>query len=429
MRKLLFISLLACVPLAAQEIPKSTALPGDPFFIKQTWSIGGAASWDYLSIDPAAQQLYIAHGPVVQVVNIESGEMVSQISGFREAHAIALDDIGAYAYVSDGQADTVDVVDRRQFAIESAIPIHCSPRSIAFERSSQLVFAICGANIAVPPARSRLPAGTRPTRPQDQQAISDLNGVSHVVVIDPSTKTVVVDLTVAGDFRYAQSDGDGHVYVSVGGTRQTWLQNGRTMSKDVPQGIARLDASAIASEAHRQLGAQTKTPSSSKGPVLIDWSRNADSDFGLRSIALRQNCANPQGLAINGKQQRLFLACDNQRLLILNAGTGESIASLTTGPGDDVLGYDREHGLIFVADGGGYGSLTIVREDVNTDSYEVIQNLPTREHARTIAVDSSTGIAYLVTELSGVDLTRPGGIGSLKSVPVPGSFHVLVVGH
>jgi DNA-binding beta-propeller fold protein YncE len=201
------------------------------------------------------------------------------------------------------------------------------------------------------------------------------------------------------------------------------------MQNDLPQSIARLDAPAIATTVHQQLDAQPNPASSSKGPVQIDWSRNAHPGPGLHFFSLSQNCANPQGLAIDGKHMRLFLACDNQQLLVLNAGTGDSIASLTTGPGDDVLGYDQGRGLLFVANGGGYGSLTIVSGDATTDTYAVIQNLPTREHARTIAVDPSTGAAYLVTGVSGVDLTHPGGIGTLKSVPVNGSFQVLVIGH
>jgi DNA-binding beta-propeller fold protein YncE len=429
MRKLLLACLLIYAPLAAQEIPTSTALPGDPFFIKKTWVIGGTGNWDYLTIDPQAERLYIARGPVVQVVDIDSGNLTAQITGFRDSHFIALDDTGAYAYVSDGRANAVDVVDRRKLEIESSIPIHCSPRSIAFESSSQLVFAICGANSAIPSAPPSTPAGNRSTRPQDQQVEPEFNGISHVVVIDSSTKKVIADLLVPGDFRFAQPDGDGHVYVSVGGARQTWLENGRTMQNDLPQSIARLDASAIAANVHQQLDAQPNRASSSKGPIHIDWSRNAHPGPGLHFFSLSQNCANPQGLAIDGKHMRLFLACDNQRLLVLNAGTGGSIASLTTGPGDDVLGYDQGRGLLFVANGGGYGSLTIVSGDANTDTYAVIQNLPTREHARTIAVDPSTGAAYLVTGLTGIDLTRAGGIGSLKSVPVNGSFQVLVVGH
>jgi len=59
----------------------------------------------------------------------------------------------------------------------------------------------------------------------------------------------------------------------------------------------------------------------------------------------------------------------------------------------------------------------------------VIQNLPTRGQARTLAVDSSTGAVYLVTEAYGMDLTKKGGIGTLQTAAVAGSFQVLVVGH
>jgi DNA-binding beta-propeller fold protein YncE len=115
--------------------------------------------------------------------------------------------------------------------------------------------------------------------------------------------------------------------------------------------------------------------------------------------------------------------------MVVNTNTGAAEATLTTGPGDDVIGYDQDRGLIFVANGTGYGSLTIIRQDSTIDSYAVIQNLPTEERARTLAVDPSSGDVYLVTDFRGADLTKPGGIGTLKMVPVPGSFQVLVVGH
>jgi DNA-binding beta-propeller fold protein YncE len=268
--------------------------------------------------------------------------------------------------------------------------------------------------------------------PAEKQAQSDSSGTSHVVVIDTGTKTAIADIAIAGDFRFAQSDGEGRVYVSVGETQQTWEDNGRIVHEDLPQRIARLNGPAIAATV-QQLNAQPHASSSSKEPVHIDWRHNQNSGqnsgLDLRFIPLLANCANPQGLAVDGKHMRLFLACDKQKLLVLNAGTGDAIASLTTGPGDNVLGYDRERGLVFVANGTGYGSLTIVQQDATTDSYEVIQNLPTRERARTLAVDPSTGDVYLVTDYYGVDLTKPGTIGSMKATPISGSFQVLVVGH
>jgi hypothetical protein len=99
---------------------------------------------------------------------------------------------------------------------------------------------------------------------------------------------------------------------------------------------------------------------------------------------------------------------------------------LPIGPGADAVGYDAEHGLLFTANGAAEGSLTIIRQDV-TDTYAVIQTLPTRQRASTLAVNPQTGAVYMVTDYHGVDLSKPGGIGTLEQKPVTGSFQVLQV--
>jgi DNA-binding beta-propeller fold protein YncE len=114
------------------------------------------------------------------------------------------------------------------------------------------------------------------------------------------------------------------------------------------------------------------------------------------------------------------------KLVVLNASSGEVVTSLNTGPGTDAVAYDPDRGLIYAANGGAQGTLTIVHQDV-TDTYAVIQNLATRQRARTLAVDPSTGQVFLVTDLLGIDLAQPGKIGSLKPAPANGSFQVLVV--
>ena len=161
----------------------------------------------------------------------------------------------------------------------------------------------------------------------------------------------------------------------------------------------------------------------------MDWtSRGIPTSLG-RFLPLTNDCKDPQGLAVDSEHHRLFAACDNQRFAVLDSDTGNPIASLITGPGDDVIGYDEDRELIFVANGAGYGSLTIIRQDTTTDSYAVIQNLPTQARARTLAVDPSTGNVYLVTDYLGADLTQTTGFGTVKSVPIQGSFQVLMVGH
>ena len=129
MKNLLAITLLACTALPAQQTPAPTELAASPFFIKNTWIIGGAGNWDYLTVDPQSSQLLIAHGPVVQVVDTETGTLAGQVTGLRFAHSIALDDTGEFGFVSDGPANQVAIFDRRTFKIFARIPTGPGPRA------------------------------------------------------------------------------------------------------------------------------------------------------------------------------------------------------------------------------------------------------------------------------------------------------------
>ena len=198
MKKLLSLCLLACLPLAAQQIPAPTELSGSPFFIKNTWIIGGTGNWDYLKMDPRAHQLFIAHGAQVQVVDVESGAVAGQISGLREAHGIALDESGEFGYISDGLAGQVKVFDRRTFKVVAAIPTGPSPRAIVFEPQSRLIFVIGGAPQARTPgaqnARVARPVATRPT-------------TSTITVIDAQTRRVLATILMPGALGFAQTGG------------------------------------------------------------------------------------------------------------------------------------------------------------------------------------------------------------------------------
>jgi DNA-binding beta-propeller fold protein YncE len=427
-RRFLPICLLACLSLpclfvVAQQapIPTATALSGNPFFVKKSWPIGGSGNWDYLTMDPVARRLYIAHGQAVQVVDVDSGSVVGEVQGFREAHAIALDDVNTNGYVSDGPASAIRVFDRQSLRIENTIPIGCSPRSIAYEPASKLVFAVCSAEVPPPPRTTR--PGERPEQPQ-------VFGFSHVIVIDTSDKDqLLADLTVAGDLRVVAADHNGHVYITAGESQVPVSRNRSSpnLNRTIPPRILVLESSTLINAAHRWFSEQQKQESD--GPASFVLDSDSSNDSQARFLQLPTDCASPQGLAVDGKISRLFAACGGQKLLVLDPSNDHTVTTLTTGPGEDVIGYDPERELIYSANGGGYGSLTIIQQDANTDSYNVIQNLPTLARARTLAVDPSTGAVYLVTDLRGVDLTKAGGIGTLHSDPIQGSFQVLVVGH
>jgi YVTN family beta-propeller protein len=415
------VCLLACAGLAAQT-PQATELSGQPFVIKKTWNIGGEGNWDYLTLDPDSLQLYIAHGPVVQVVDVDAGTVAGQVTGMRDAHGIALDSNGQYGYVSDGPSNDVKIFDRETLEVVARIPTGKNPRAIVFEPASRLVFVVCPATAE----ESRVPR--RASNGQRIITSSDPLVKSTVTVIDADTLKPLADLLLPGKLGYAQTDGRGTVYVNITDRNQIAHFNAQGLGSRLrnPSGNSSPDAV-------KPVAAKSDHPvDPSVTSVTIDWSDSAldvqPIPRALHIFRLGQDCQSPKGLAVDSTNQRLFTACDNMKLQVLNSESGQLVASLPIGAGTDAIGYDADRGLIYASNGGGVGSLTVIRQHL-TDSYAVIQELPTRARARTLAVNPASGEVYLVTNVTGFDLTHNGGIGGLKEAPVAGSFQVLVVGH
>jgi YVTN family beta-propeller protein len=410
---ILALCLMICVALAAQT-PQATDLPGKPFFLRKTWTIGGEGNWDYLTLDPAALKLYIAHGPVVQVVDVDAGKAAGEITGMRDAHGIALDDKGQYGYISDGPANEVKVFDRDTLEVVASIPTGKDPRAVVFEPASRLVLVICPETTIV---ESKIPRRT--SSGQSISVSSDPFAKSTVTVIDADTQKRLADLVLPGKLGFAQADGKGTVYVNITDRNQIVSFH----AQGIESQLRRLAAE------HSPDGAK---PAGQGDPTLtIDWSDTARGEQPIAKalhIFRTPECQSPKGLAVDGTNERLFVACNNMKMQVLNASNGDVMATLPIGAGTDAIGYDAERGLIYASNGGGVGSLTIIRRNL-TDSYAVIQELPTRARARTLAVNPSTGEVYLVTNVMGFDLTHNGSIGGLKPASVQGSFQVLVVGN
>jgi DNA-binding beta-propeller fold protein YncE len=454
-RRLLLIVLLACAAAAAQQVPRATDLPSHPFFIKATWYIGGAGTWDYMTFDRDANRLYIAHGTEMQVVDVETGLMVGAIKDFYEARQVALDDTGQYGYVSDGGQGKVVVFDRQTLKRVVDIDTGANPRWIVFDPLTHLVFVVRAnppgeAPPAPPPTVHRRntglseppPPSTTTTAPKPPAQQQESNIQSFVTVIDGQTQTALGEIKLTGQVGYAVVDEGGQLFIALPDRNQVARIDDAAIAAAMrPPPPAEIPASATAeTPVADSSGAGTgatgtaepkETPKPKPPPfITLDWTgtrRNpAISDGRLRVYAVGPDCNEPRALAIDERHLRIFAACTNRTLEVLNTGTGEKVASLPIGPGADAVGYDQDHGLIFTANGAAEGSLTIIRQDV-TDSYNVVQTLPTRQRANILAVNPSTGDVYLVTDFEGVDLSQPGGIGTLREKPIEGSFQVVRV--
>ena len=215
-----------------------------------------------------------------------------------------------------------------------------------------------------------IPTGTKP----DAAAYDPLThtvwimnpGSGDVTVVDPKTAKVVATVPVGGSLELGIADGRGRMYVNV---------------ED------RNEVAVIDTRGHKVL---------SRFPLA--------------------GCGGPTGIAYDPAAKAVVSACANG-VVIVSSPTGHLLASLPIGKGADGAALDPWRHLILIP-AGKDGNLTVVRL---LPRPVVVGQVATVVSARTIAVDPSTGRAYLPS----ATLAPP--VGDQRPKPLPGTFRVLVV--
>jgi DNA-binding beta-propeller fold protein YncE len=165
-----------------------------------------------------------------------------------------------------------------------------------------------------------------------------------------------------------------------------------------------------------------------KGHVFVnieDKSQLLEIDAQKLSVLHRwplAGCKEPSGLAFDQKNRRLFSVCSNKKMAVVNADTGAVVATVPIGEDPDAAGFDPDTELVFSSNGES-GDLTVIHED-SADKYTVLENVPTKKYARTMAIDFKTHNIFLpIAEFEPVTPK-----GEEEPPMKPNSFGVLLVG-
>lgn len=172
-------------PALAFASPAASPASQPPYQILTRWKPGGDGGWDYLTLDPTTRRLYIARATRVQVMDIDRGTLMGEITGTPGVHGVALaTDVGK-GYASDGQDSAVTVFDLRNLAILESIHIDAQgPDAIVYDRPTRRVFVM----------------GHR-------------SGTA--TAIDAVEDSVLGTIPLGGTAEYAVSDGRGEVFVNL----------------------------------------------------------------------------------------------------------------------------------------------------------------------------------------------------------------------
>jgi YVTN family beta-propeller protein len=240
-----------------------------------------------------------------------------------------------------------------------------------------------------------------------------------VTVFDTDTLKVIQEVKIPGH------NPDAILYEPMG--RHVFTFNGR--SKDVTV----LDASSLAVLATLAVPDKPEfAADDGAGQIFLNIESEPGQMVVIDSRALTikatwplPGCASPSGLAIDKVNHRLFSVCDGKVMAVTNAENGKQAALVPVGEGPDAVAYDPKRKLVFSSNGD--GTLTVVRQE-SPDRYKVASTVKTQPGARTMALDSASGKAYLVS----ADFEPPAAPTPEqphpRPVPTSDSFTVLVVG-
>jgi len=166
--------------VAAGILPLS--LKAQSYVFDKSIPLTGDGGWDYLSVDNVNHHLYVSHGNMVNVVDLDSEQPIGTVDSLKGIHGIAIDNKANRGFISDGRANAVVAFDLKTLKTIATIPVTAEgPDCIIYDPYSDRVFSFNGES-------------------------------NNSSVVDPNGLKQVGTVALGGGPEFAVSDGKGRIY-------------------------------------------------------------------------------------------------------------------------------------------------------------------------------------------------------------------------
>jgi DNA-binding beta-propeller fold protein YncE len=163
------------------------AAPG--YHLLKKYSFGAAEGstreyFDYITVDSAARRVYLSHGTEIKVIDADSGALISNITGLKQDHGVAVASEFGRGFITDGAQGKVIIFDLQSLKGTGEAKADKDADSIVYDPFSKRVFV--------------------------------MNGDPHSsTVIEAKSGSVVGTIDLGGGPEFAVADGNGTVYVNL----------------------------------------------------------------------------------------------------------------------------------------------------------------------------------------------------------------------
>ena len=172
-----------------------------------------------------------------------------------------------------------------------------------------------------------------------------------------------------------------------------------------------------------------------KGRLLVSrWEKESILPIDARKLAAAGEpwkagtCERPTSMALDQKNARLFVGCENRMMAVLDSNSGRLITKVPTGPGRAAtVAFDPQARLVFSSNGdgtNGEGAVTVIRQE-SADKYSVLEAVKIGAGARAVALDEKT---HSILVPFADQATAEMGRGGNDIRYIPDTFRILVFG-
>jgi hypothetical protein len=173
------LSLVGPLPVLAQN----------DWSVTRTMHIGGEGGWDYLTVDAATHRLFVPRTTHTQVIDAESGKVLGDIPGQKNAHGVALAPALNRGFITDGGGDgAILIFDLKTFAVLGKLATLPDSDGIIYDAALGRVLAVSG----------------------DKGVL-----MTFKAGIDPQNGKIDPPIELGGAPEFLVSDGTGKVYINL----------------------------------------------------------------------------------------------------------------------------------------------------------------------------------------------------------------------
>ncbi|MCK9422802.1 MAG: YncE family protein [Bacteroidales bacterium] len=202
---ILSILMLICIGVSLAQVAKSG------YRIANKICLEGDGGWDYLTIDDATSRLYISHGTIVQILDVNEKKVVGTIPDTKGVHGIALAKDINKGFISNGRDTSVTVFDLKTLQFITKVKVTGNnPDAILYDPFSHKVFTFNGrsSNSTVIDANSNKVIGTIELPGKPEFSVTDAEGKVYVNIEDKSLVCLISPMTLKIEKTWSVAPGE-----------------------------------------------------------------------------------------------------------------------------------------------------------------------------------------------------------------------------